>query len=248
MKTGEGNVEAGGSTPNPEAGKGVDDEDAQPEGPMSDQVPNSGRIDTTDHHDPAWHVHEVAKDFELIDAWKLPAAGEYEEFCDLTALFLSLDFANNEGSKASNFLFAARVKLGEIFNWDEDKALPIPGCEETSLRERLSPELRISTDEFDDGASEFRASEFQVVYQSETESLLELSNSTVHAAVHLAWVSTEGRRYVGQMGVYVKTRGKLGPFYMSAIAPFRHYIVYPALMRRIGSAWQKRGSGIATNS
>ena len=27
---------------------------------------------------------------------------------------------------------------------------------------------------------------------------------------------------------------------MALIAPFRHYIVYPALMRRIGRAWKAR--------
>jgi hypothetical protein len=43
-----------------------------------------------------------------------------------------------------------------------------------------------------------------------------------------------------QLGVYVKPRGWFGPLYMAAIAPFRHYIVYPALMRQIGRAWDAR--------
>ena len=47
-----------------------------------------------------------------------------------------------------------------------------------------------------------------------------------------------GERFVAQMGIYVKNRGRLGQLYMPAIAPFRHYIVYPALMRRLESAWQ----------
>ena len=196
----------------------------------------SGRINTADHHDPAWHIHEVAQDFELIDAWKLPVAGAIGEFPELAALFLSLDLADDDKSKISNMLFAARVKLGEIFGWDDEVlSLPIPGCRETSLRDRLSPELGASADDVNHYSSEFR-----MVYQTPTEAVLELSNSTVHAAVHLAWVTTGDTSYNGQMGVYVKPRGRLGPFYMSAIAPFRHYIVYPALMRRLGTAWQQR--------
>lgn len=72
---------------------------------------------------------------------------------------------------------------------------------------------------------------------------MELSNSTVHAALHLAWLQADAETYVGQMGIYVKNRGKLGRLYMPAIAPFRHYIVYPALMRRLGPAWEQRESG-----
>jgi Protein of unknown function (DUF2867) len=40
--------------------------------------------------------------------------------------------------------------------------------------------------------------------------------------------------------VYVKPRGTLGDAYMAAIAPFRHRVVYPALMRQIGRAWDAR--------
>jgi hypothetical protein len=42
------------------------------------------------------------------------------------------------------------------------------------------------------------------------------------------------------MGVYVKPRGNLGEAYMMFIEPFRHFIVYPALMRQIGRAWEAR--------
>ncbi len=207
---------------------------------MSGQLFEGRRIDTAAHNDRTWHIHELAGDFQLIDAWQLPTTGSYEDFPDLPKLFLTLDLANNEGSKTSNFLFAAREKLGKLFGWDEEVLTqPIPGCEETSLRDRLSSELRKTAETVDDSASDF-----QVVYQTENESVLELSNSTVHAAIHLAWVSLDDLTYVGQMGIYVKNRGRLGQIYMPAIAPFRHYIVYPALMRRLGPAWQQRRSAI----
>ena len=81
---------------------------------------------------------------------------------------------------------------------------------------------------------------FRPIFRTENEWALELSNSTVHAVLHLGWALQEDRTYRGQMGVYVKTRGWFGPLYMALIAPFRHRIVYPALMRRLERAWKAR--------
>ena len=67
-----------------------------------------------------------------------------------------------------------------------------------------------------------------------------MSNGTVHAVLHLAWVEQDADQHRGQMGVYVKPRGRLGVTYMALIRPFRHLIVYPALMRQIGRAWEAR--------
>jgi Protein of unknown function (DUF2867) len=40
------------------------------------------------------------------------------------------------------------------------------------------------------------------------------------------------------MAVYVKPRGRFGEQYMAFIAPFRHWVVYPALLRQIERKWQ----------
>jgi hypothetical protein len=42
------------------------------------------------------------------------------------------------------------------------------------------------------------------------------------------------------MAVYVKPRGPLGKGYMALIKPFRHWIVYPALMRQFERVWNTR--------
>jgi hypothetical protein len=81
---------------------------------------------------------------------------------------------------------------------------------------------------------------FTPLYRTGNEWAAELSNGTVHAVLHLAWVKQGKDRHRGQMGIYVKPRGKLGATYMALIRPFRHLIVYPALMRQIGRAWQAR--------
>jgi Protein of unknown function (DUF2867) len=41
-----------------------------------------------------------------------------------------------------------------------------------------------------------------------------------------------------RLGDLVRPNGRLGTAYMAAIRPFRHLIVYPALMRQIAWAWQ----------
>lgn len=135
----------------------------------------------------------------------------------------------------SRALFAVREWLGQRLGWDEQAdALPIPGCTETSLRERLPADLEAGQGGTLGGTS------FSVVFETPTEWAAEISNGTVHAILHVGWVKRKDGAYRGQMGVYVKPRGRLGPLYMALIAPFRHYVVYPALMRRIDRAWKAR--------
>jgi hypothetical protein len=72
----------------------------------------------------------------------------------------------------------------------------------------------------------------------------------VHAVLYLAWVGKGSNlgseraqtRIKDRWGVYViKPHGRLGTAYVAAIAPFRHRIVYPALMREIGRAYREQG-------
>ena len=42
------------------------------------------------------------------------------------------------------------------------------------------------------------------------------------------------------MAVYVKRNGLFGAAYMAAIAPFRHLLVYPQMIRAVGQEWQRR--------
>ncbi len=81
---------------------------------------------------------------------------------------------------------------------------------------------------------------FAPLYRTDVEFAAELSNRTVHGVMHLAWVDQGEGRYQGQMAVYVKPRGWFGSAYMALIRPFRHWVVYPALMRQIERAWNAR--------
>ena len=80
---------------------------------------------------------------------------------------------------------------------------------------------------------------FNSVYLLDDEFAAEVANRTVHGVMHLGWVPDGSGGYRGQMAVLVKPNGPLGNAYMAAISPFRHLIVYPALMRQIERDWRK---------
>jgi hypothetical protein len=73
----------------------------------------------------------------------------------------------------------------------------------------------------------------------------EIANRTMHGILHIGWVR-DGDHFRGQMAVLVKRNGVLGAGYMSAIKPFRHLIVYPAMMREIERAWRRGSANLKT--
>lgn len=192
-------------------------------------------------------MRAIAPDFTVEDVWALPAHGGAEDFRALVELLPSLDPANAD-SRAARLLWRFRdrlgkwLRLGRVSPPTGDGAshgagkLPIPGCTETSLTERLPADLR---DTVPDPGS-FDSLLFTPVYLTDVEFAAEISNKTVHGAMHLAWVDRGQGRHQGQMAVYVKPRGSLGKGYMALIKPFRHWVVYPALMRQIERAWSAR--------
>jgi Protein of unknown function (DUF2867) len=193
------------------------------------------RLANSEHDSPAWRIREVAPDFRLEDAWELPVHGGADDFAALLEVISSLDPREAE-SRATRALFGIRYWVGGRLGWDDtQRDLPIPEQSETTLSARLPEDLRGSV-----AGVELRSSDFTPLYRTDGEWAAELSNQTVHAVMHLAWVERGAGSYRGQMGVYVKPRGRFGMAYMAAIAPFRHLIVYPALMREIDRGWKAR--------
>jgi uncharacterized protein DUF2867 len=141
-------------------------------------------------------------------------------------------------------LWRVRDRLGRLFDLgsistpagdgadDAVDKLTIPGTNETSLAERLPDDLRNTAADVD-----FGSLPFVPLYRTDVEFAAELSNRTVHAVMHLAWVDQGEDHYQGQMAVYVKPRGAFGKGYMALIKPVRHWIVYPAIMRQTERAW-----------
>lgn len=199
---------------------------------------HGGRLPKAAHEAHPWVIAQIAPDFRLLDAWALPVEGGPDGFASLVEVMAALDATKAE-SAATRALFLLRLRLGRWFGWDQaDRRRPIPGCTETTLSARLPSELQGSAkNPATNGAFGFRP-----LYRTAGEWAAELSNDTVHGVLHLAWVDQGEDRYQAQMGVYVKTRGFLGAAYMALIQPFRHVVVYPALMRQIGRAWAARAS------
>jgi hypothetical protein len=196
------------------------------------------RLANSEHEAHTWRIAEIAPDFRLEDAWALPAQGGVEDFARLLEVMASLDPARAE-SRATRALFGIRYRVGGWFGWD-DAPRSSAVCEDTenTLRARLPEDLRNTA-----SGLKLRSTDFTPLYRTDVEWAAELSNRTVHAVMHLAWVAQGKGRYRGQMGVYVKPRGRLGALYMAAIAPFRHRVVYPALMREIKRGWDAHTAG-----
>jgi hypothetical protein len=193
------------------------------------------RLQNSEHESHGWRIHEVVPDFRLEDAWELPATGDAEDFATLLDVMSSLDPANGE-SFATRTLFSIRYRIGGWLGWDEQPRSNA-GSEriESTLSARLPEDLRNTTTGLDLSSYGFRP-----LYCTDVELAAELSNRTVHAVMHLGWADRGDGLYQGQMGVYVKPRGSFGAAYMALIAPFRHLVVYPALMSQVGRAWNAR--------
>jgi hypothetical protein len=182
------------------------------------------------HSSRPWRIHELTPDFRLEDVWALPVRGDLEDFPALVQHFAAGD-PSQSPSCAVRALFAIRWKLGGLLGWDHSHAGV--GTRVPTLRDRLPADLR-------DGPAgpDFDALPFSSLYLLEDEWAAEIANETMHGVMHIGLVPAGDGAYRAQMAVLVKPNGPLGSVYMAAIKPFRHLIVYPALMRQIEREWR----------
>lgn len=187
------------------------------------------RLPNEAHTSRPWRIHEIARDFHLEDVWALPTPGGPADFPLLVQGAASLD-PEQVSSVAVRVLVAIRLKLGELFGWDDP---PAAGRSVPMLRDRLPADLRAAPP-----GPELAAGPFVPLYLTDDEFAAEIANKTVHAVLHLGWVPDDTGGYRGQLAILVKRNGLLGTVYMAAITPFRHLVVYPALMRDVGRRWR----------
>ena len=186
------------------------------------------RLPNTAHTSRLWRIHELTRDFRLEDVWALPTPGGPDDFPRLVQLMASFD-PSQSSSRVARTLFAIWWKIGELLGWEgPDAGL---GSRVPTLRDRLPVDLR------DAPGPEFDAVPFTSLYLIDDEFAAETANRTVHGVIHLGWVPDQ-TGYRGQMAIYVKRNGLLGTGYMAAIAPFRHLIVYPPMLREMGREWR----------
>jgi hypothetical protein len=186
------------------------------------------RLPDAAHASRPWRIHALTRDFRVEDVWELPARGDRNDFPMLVEGFASGDPSQGP-SRASRALFAIRWKLGEWLGWDDPDAGT--GSRVPTLRDRLPADLLSAP------TPEFGSLPFKSLYLLDDEFAGEIANRTMQGVMHLGWVPDGAGGYRGQMAVLVKPNGLFGSAYMAAIRPFRHLIVYPAMMRQIERRW-----------
>ena len=188
------------------------------------------RLPSDAHTSRPWRIHQLTADFRLEDVWALPTPGGPGDFPRLVKLMASGD-PSRGSSGIARALWAIRWKAGELLGWDTPGYGRDPG--RPMVRDRLPADLRDAP-----SGPDFEALPFTSLYLTGDEWAAEIVNRTVHGVMHLGWVPDQGGGYRGQMAVLVKPNGLLGTGYMTAIAPFRRLIVYPAMLRVIGQRWR----------
>jgi hypothetical protein len=178
-------------------------------------------------------VHALLHDVPLEDAWAVPLSGggAGRTVQDLRAVMTA---GRATAPAVVQGLFRLRGGIGAVFGWDHRRL----AWNSESYADRLSPADRdrsLAAPGTPDG-------KFDLLYRFEDEQLSELRNATVHAFVSLSIRPTPGG-YLAYAGVFVKPVHRFTGLYMGAIAPFRRLVVYPAVIRRIQSAWVERYGG-----
>lgn len=187
------------------------------------------RLDPATHQQHPWRVHTLAPDFQLIDLWQL-ALGSPRTIDEVTERFWSV--FRQLGTES--WLARTRLRIGRAMKWDDnDFTLPIPGCTELAIGDRLSPEDRARSRAAVDAPSPLESPVVRTVYVFDNEALYEASNDTIHLMLHVAVIGASAT-----LAVYIKSRGMFSRVYMAAIKPARHFVIYPAFTRRFEASWR----------
>ena len=191
------------------------------------------RIDPSEFRACPLRVHALLHDVPLEDVWaiRLPGGGAGRTVQDLRAVMIA---GLSAAPPVVQGLFQLRGRIGALFGWDQ----PRPAWNAESYADRLTAADRarsLVAPGTPDG-------NFRILYRFEDEQLSELRNATVHAFASLSIRQTPGG-YLAYLGVFVQPVHRFTRLYMGAIAPFRRLVVYPAVIRKMQSAWAERYGG-----
>ena len=191
------------------------------------------RIDPGEFRARPLRVHALLHDVPLEDAWAIPLSGggAGRTIQDLRAVMVG---AREAAPAVVQALFRLRARIGALFGWDRQR----PAWNAASYADRLSPADRAQSlvaPGTPDGS-------FRLLYRFEDEQLSELRNATVHAFASLSIRRTPDG-YLAHLGVFVRPVHRFTRLYMGAIAPFRRLVVYPAIIRKMQTAWAERYGG-----
>jgi hypothetical protein len=192
------------------------------------------QISPTEFYALPLRVHAFLADVPLHDVWAVDLPTHREGVTLSEFLRRASQHASDAGIKrfppVARTLFRLRFFLGRIFRLEDEPKDALAA----SFASRITPE---------DRARSFVVSGtpeglFRVVYRFENEQLLEVQNRTVHAAA-LSALAERAYSYRFYFAVYVCQRTWITPFYMGLIDPFRKWIIYPAMLKKIRATWDQ---------
>jgi hypothetical protein len=191
------------------------------------------RLPDTAHTSRPWRIHEIAPDFRLEDVWELPGRAAPGDFPRLVHMITSLDLSQSD-SRVNRALWDIRWKVGGLLGWDD----PDGGLNSRvpTLRDRLPADLVRHGH-----GPDFASIPLTPLYLSDDEFAAEIANKTMHGVMHIGATQAQDGSLRAQMAVLVKTNGRFGDAYMAVIKPFRHLIIYPAVMRQGREQWERIG-------
>jgi hypothetical protein len=195
------------------------------------------QISPTEFYALPLRVHTFLADVPLHDVWAvdLPTHRDGVTLCEFLRRasrdgFDAADAEINRLPPVARALIRLRLFLGRIFRLEAEPKDALAA----SFGSRLTAE---------DRARSFVVSGtpeglFRVVYRFENEQLLEIQNRTVHAAA-LSALAERADSYRFYFAVYVRQSTWITPFYMGLIDPFRKWIIYPAMLKKIRAIWDQ---------
>ena len=175
-------------------------------------------------------VHTFLADVPLHDVW----AVDLPTHRDGVTLSEFLRRANpggiNKLPPVARALFRLRLFLGRIIRLEAEPKDALAA----SFGSRLTPEDRARSSV----VSGTLEGMFRVIYRFENEQLLEIQNRTVHGAALSALVE-KSDTYRFYFAIYLRRRAWITPLYMGLIDPFRKWIIYPAMLKKIRAIWEQ---------
>jgi hypothetical protein len=173
-------------------------------------------------------VHSFLADVALRDvsAIDLPGGGPNRTISDVRTLLF------RDGALTATvplrLLFSLRLLLGRLFRWDRR-------VHEHAENPTI---MKLSNDQRDRSLAKPGTPDgpFRLLYLFSEEVLGEVRNATVHAFSCMA-IQRTASGYRFYWAIYVQNVSRFTPVYMALIEPFRRFVVYPAILRRLRACW-----------
>ena len=176
-------------------------------------------------------AHSLLADVPLHDVWRvaLPGGGRSRTMRDVRSVFQAARRSQSLGPPV-RALFALRWLLGRLFRWDGLLSEPEAWSFRTRLNEADRRESIVEPGTLD--------GPFTVLYVHTMEAVSEIRNATVHAFLVWALEPTPDG-YQLFWGIHVLPVSVWTKPYLALIDPFRRWLVYPSLLRRIHEVWSR---------